>query len=306
MRMLPCITSARTRVLQIVCTTARLLFCPWLRPRAHAVHINVGSYAFTLLHSSGCTVPEVDAEHDKQVPCSRGLVENADLSSFKLLTPPAVHVHGQGCPQASWWLARPGRHIVRAGRVTFKRTAMTRKRFYGAIVFTGILGASFMIPGFIVRDSGQPHEGGVTTTGHVTGSSLTAEMVSEGYISHPNVTFVTDSGEVVEFTDMSGDSCFASASPANGSEVRVSYRPTDPQDAKNLDGCNSTVGWALIGAGGGFMLLAGMVSCCYWCSSRLPQAPGAAHAQGSSMVELPGTSQLVTEVRSAVHLLIWS
>ena len=91
----------------------------------------------------------------------------------------------------------------------------------------------FFTVGIGDRSTGQPHDGGITTTGHVTGfSNDKNDEGSKTSIEYPLVAFETYSGATVEFRDSCGS---RDRQPAVGSAVRVSYNPSNPKDATNLE-----------------------------------------------------------------------
>ena len=123
-----------------------------------------------------------------------------------------------------------------------------------------------MTPGIVVWFHAQPYDGGITTTGHISG--FDTQTKNEGSDTHhPVVTFETDSGETVEFRD----NCGSSNRPRAGSSVRVSYEPSDPKRARNLDGCTIVLGWVFIAVGVVIILVAG-VTFCYFLLRR-PRSP---------------------------------
>ena len=106
-----------------------------------------------------------------------------------------------------------------------------------------LIGPIFGGAGLLVRSGSQPYDDGVLTTGEVIDYEVTRNDGARTFSEV--VRFMTEDGDVVEFT--------GSVSTSNpndiGSEVRVSYRPSEPHKARNLDDGGAVLAWIFIGLG---------------------------------------------------------
>lgn len=128
---------------------------------------------------------------------------------------------------------------------------MRRARTFCAGSFFLVTGLGCLIVGLFVRAAYQPYSGGIQTTAKVTG--LTRENGDSDSSFRPELTFITNEGETIVFND----SCSSSDAPGVGEEVRISYRPSDPTDARNLDSKCKLLSWILLLVGA--VLLSGAI-----------------------------------------------
>lgn len=91
------------------------------------------------------------------------------------------------------------------------------------------VGLIFFSLGIATRARHQPYSGGTQTVGTVT--NLTRDYGDGGTAYRPEVTFRTAEGELIVFNG----TCSSVNAPNIGEEVRVSYIPSEPSEARNLD-----------------------------------------------------------------------
>ena len=281
----------------------------------HAFHIDIGAnwpaYAMYWL-------PHIHTNCNSHFPTQRNRRPAAACS--KQGPPPKScfysRAHRLECSCSVRHCAAPGilerqvQHFVYSCVCSWSRPCQ-RTAMKGVCVCCTVAAISFVLFGFVNIISGvvelshaQPHDGGITTTGNVTGldteTSTGTSKNGEGYsrsTHYPLVTFETDSGETVEFRD----SCGSSDRPPVGSAVRVSYEPSNPKDAKNLDGYCIESGWRSIVFGVVHILVPGgcvMVVCYLW---RLPRSPRGAHDPPRSAAPVRDSSRFASRFTAVVR-----
>lgn len=117
-----------------------------------------------------------------------------------------------------------------------------------------LLGSIFLVIGFVFRNSYQPYGNGVQTKGRITG--FVESKGKSGYLFAEIFTFETEDGETIEKTSR----CQGSNYPQVGATVRVSYRPPDPDGARNLDSACSRAATVVFLVLGGVCLVLSLCS----------------------------------------------
>ena len=124
-------------------------------------------------------------------------------------------------------------------------------------------GAVLLGVGLFIRRSATAYEDGILATGEITEVFLQRND-NGGDTYQPEITFITDAGRTVVFRDK----CTSNSRPEVGDEVRVSYRASDPSEARNLEG----FGIIIIG---GCILVVSLVSAVavFWCFCVIARPP---------------------------------
>lgn len=138
--------------------------------------------------------------------------------------------------------------------------ACTKSVVSPCTAFSLVLGSIFLAVGFVIRSAYQPYNNGVQTEG-----TISRVQVSRGSLTLYATVFAfeTEDGEMIEKTSK----CRSSYHPRVGATVRVSYRPSHPYGARNLDNvCNKVVSLIFLCMGGVMLLVAIYTALSTYCS----------------------------------------
>ncbi len=106
-----------------------------------------------------------------------------------------------------------------------------------------VLGCVFVASGLYVRHQGEPYPGGKTVTGTVT--DIATSHDTNGRRTYSRIyTFKTEDGRSITTTEQGS----SSKVPTRGSEVKVSYLPSQPESSRVVSG-SAWWAYAIIGAG---------------------------------------------------------